>query len=192
MGSGYLKYFLFSAIPIATLLYLTLGSRPAATPNTENASAPKVSKIEQLRRDGVIKWRQVWQLEEIGFTGDWIETSDANRCPLATDVNVFCKIFVQPKQQVELPLPNRTCYGSTVGHGKVRAQIQSNSGWANWHDLVQPVSYNLMKDQHHRVRFELYPGINEPQPVYVVRIPEARAGSLCSRNHFEAVWMTVR
>ena len=192
MGSGYLKYFLFSAIPIAILIYLTLGTRPLPTSDAVDAPTKEVSKIEQLRRDGVIKWPQVWQLEEIGFTGDWVETSDAEQCKLTTEVNVFCKLFVRPGEPIELPLPNRTCYGSTIGHGKVRIRIQTNNGWSSWYDLVKPPSYSPKKDRHHRVRFQLYPGITQAQPVYLVKIPEARAGLFCTKNHFEAVWMTVR
>ena len=189
---GYLKYFFLSAIPIVILLYLTLGAQPSSPLNSEKKEARTVSKIEQLRRDGVINWHQVWKLEEIGFTGDWLETDDARKCPLSSEVNVFCKIFVQPDQQIDLPLPSHTCYGSLVGHGKIRRQIQTNSGWNDWLDVVQPVTYNPQKDHHHRVRFQLYPNITDPQPVYVVKIPEARAGIICSKNHFGAVWATIR
>ena len=154
-----------------------------AQPN--NAKAMRKMR-EQFYSDGLINWKDLSRLHTLDFAG-WIETSDPRDCEFVTKANVFCRLILQPGEEMGHPLPNRTCWISKGGPGRIQYQIQLSSGWSNWIDISVPKAFDPSREQMHNIRYRLYADVNQPQAIYVVKIPWNLAGTHCGLKHFRAV-----
>ena len=131
---------LLGMVPAATIISFVIVSTASGLMYSPTR-AEMNAKLERFRLNGKIGWREVYQLRDLNFAGDWLEVDNAADCPLASadeDTSVFCKFVLHPgADPIVAPFSRSSCWAAYVPEGRIRTQRETRSGLPQekWSDI---------------------------------------------------------